>query len=55
LCNRAALARKFQVSRQTIMRARNLEISKYIGSVKGTFGSVEEIDGYIASERASWD
>jgi putative DNA-invertase from lambdoid prophage Rac len=51
----AALARKFQVSRQTIMRARNLEISKYIGSVKGTFGSVEEIDGYIASERASWD
>jgi putative DNA-invertase from lambdoid prophage Rac len=50
----AALARKFQVSRQTIMRARNLDISKYIGSMKGTFGSVEEIDGHIASERASW-
>ena len=51
----AALARKFKVSRQTIMRARNPDISKYIGSMKGTFGSVEEIDGYIASERASWD
>lgn len=44
----AALARKFQVSRQTIMRARKPDISKYIGSMKGTFGSVEEIDGYIA-------
>lgn len=35
-------------------RTKGLDISKYIGSMKGTFGSVEEIDAYIRNERASW-
>ena len=31
-----------------------VDISKYIGSMSGTFGSVEEIDEYIRKERESW-
>ena len=31
------------------------DISKYVGALKGTFGSVEEIDAYIRQERDSWD
>ena len=31
------------------------DITKYIGSMKGKFGSVEEIDAYIRNERDSWD
>ncbi len=36
-------------------RTKGVDIYKYIGSMKGTFGSVEEIDEYIRNERASWD
>ncbi len=32
-----------------------VDISKYIGIAKGTYGSVEEIDEYIRNERTSWD
>lgn len=39
----------------TQKRAKGTDISKYIGSMKGTFGNVEEIDEYIRNERASWD
>ena len=35
--------------------AKKVDISKYIGIAKGTFGSVEEIDEYVRNERASWD
>jgi len=35
--------------------AKGVDISKYIGIAKGTYGSVEEIDEYIRNERASWD
>ena len=31
------------------------DIGRYIGSMKGQFGSVEEIDAYIRNERDSWD
>ena len=31
------------------------DIAKYIGSMKGKFGGVEEIDAYIRNERDSWD
>lgn len=36
-------------------RKKGVDISKYIGSMKGAFGTVEEIDDYIRNERASWD
>ena len=36
-------------------KKKGIDISKYIGSMKGTFGSVEEIDEYIRNERASWE
>ena len=32
-----------------------IDISKYIGIAKGTYGSAAEIDEYIRNERASWD
>lgn len=32
-----------------------VDISKYIGSLKGLFGSQEEIDAYIRNERDSWE
>jgi bifunctional DNA-binding transcriptional regulator/antitoxin component of YhaV-PrlF toxin-antitoxin module len=32
-----------------------VDISKYIGSMKGMFGTAEEIDEYISNERSSWD
>jgi len=32
-----------------------VDISKYIGIAKGTYGSVKEIDQYIRNERALWD
>ena len=32
-----------------------VDISKYVGSMKGTFKSDKEIDEYIANERNSWD
>ena len=31
------------------------DIAKYIGSMKGKFGGVEEIDEYIRNERDLWD
>jgi bifunctional DNA-binding transcriptional regulator/antitoxin component of YhaV-PrlF toxin-antitoxin module len=36
-------------------RTKGVDISKYIGIAKGTFGSVEKIDEYIRNERATWD
>ena len=39
----------------TRKRTKGTDISKYIGSMKGTFGSVEDIDNYIRNERDSWD
>ncbi len=35
-------------------RTTSIDISKYIGIAKGTFGSVENIDEYIRNERSSW-
>jgi len=35
--------------------AEGVDISQYIGSMKGSFGSVDQIDAYIRNERASWD
>jgi len=35
--------------------ASGVDISKYIGSMRGKFGSVNEIDDYINKERNSWD
>ncbi len=31
-----------------------VDIRKYVGSMRGTFGSVEDTDAYLAGERASW-
>ncbi len=31
-----------------------VDIGKYVGSMRGTFGSVDDIDAYLAGERASW-
>ena len=31
-----------------------VDVSKYIGIAKGSFGSVQEIDDYIRNERSSW-
>lgn len=36
-------------------RTKGVDITKYIGSMKGTFGSADDIDEYIRNERASWD
>lgn len=36
-------------------RTKGVDISKYIGVAKGTFGSAESIDEYVRNERASWD
>ena len=38
-----------------ISRTKGVDISKYIGIAKGTYGSVEEIDEYIRNDRASWN
>lgn len=34
---------------------KKVDLSKYIGIAKGTYGSADEIDAYIRNERASWD
>ena len=35
---------------------RNMDISQYIGSMKGTYGATtQEMDQYIHKERHSWD
>ncbi|MEL6723214.1 MAG: AbrB/MazE/SpoVT family DNA-binding domain-containing protein [Pseudomonadota bacterium] len=36
-------------------RTKSIDISKYIGIAKGTFGSVKQIDDYIHNERNSWN
>ncbi len=36
-------------------KKKGVDISKYIGIAKGTYGSVEEIDEYIRNERDTWD
>ncbi len=33
----------------------SVDISDFIGSLKGLFGSQEEIDSYIRKERDSWE
>ena len=33
----------------------NLDISEFIGSMKGKFGDIEKVDDYIRNERTSWD
>lgn len=38
-----------------IPQRKSLDISEYIGSMRGMFGSIEEIDEYIHNERASWN
>lgn len=38
-----------------IQAHKGVDIGKYIGSMKGKFGDVEEIDAYIRNERDSWD
>lgn len=32
-----------------------VDITKYIGSMRGQFGEIEEIDAYICKQRKSWD
>ena len=34
---------------------KGIDIGRWIGVGKGTFGSVDEIDAFIRSERAQWD
>ena len=41
--------------RGQIQTHKGVDIGKYIGSMKGKFGGVEEIDAYIRNERDSWD
>ena len=41
--------------RRQIQGHKGIDIGKYIGSMKGKFGCVEEIDAYIRNERDSWD
>ena len=41
--------------RGQIQAHKGIDIGKYIGSMKGKFGGVEEIDAYIRNERDSWD
>ena len=35
--------------------AEPIDISAFVGSMKGEFGGVEEIDEYVKTERSSWD
>ena len=41
--------------RRQIQTHKGVDIGKYIGSMKGEFGGVKEIDAYIRNERDSWD
>jgi len=46
------------VSRKAVQKKQKrggVDISKYIGSAKGLFGSPEDVDAYIRSERDQWD
>ena len=56
----ATLKEKGQITlpaniRRQIQAHKGIDIGKYIGSMKGKFGGVEEIDAYIRNERDSWD
>lgn len=56
----ATLKEKGQITlpaniRRQIQAHKGADIGKYIGSMKGQFGGVEEIDAYIRNERESWD
>ena len=56
----ATLKEKGQITvpaniRRQIQAHKGVDIGKYIGSMKGQFGSVEEIDAYIRNERDSWN
>ena len=56
----ATLKEKGQITvpakiRRQIQAHKGVDIGKYIGSMKGKFGGVEEIDAYIRNERDSWD
>jgi len=37
-----------------ILRSKKRIASSYIGSAKGLFGSIEEVDRFISEERALW-
>lgn len=41
--------------RQGKAQTKGTDISKYIGSMKGAYGPVEQIDDYIRKERDSWN
>ena len=43
------------VTQPRTKQRKGADIGRYIGSMKGQFGSVEEIDEYIRNERDSWD
>lgn len=56
----ATLKEKGQITvpaniRRQIQAHKGVDIGKYIGSMKGQSGSVEEIDAYIRNERDSWN
>lgn len=56
----ATLKEKGQITvpaniRRQIQAHKGIDIGRYIGSMKGKFGGVEEIDAYIRNERDSWD
>lgn len=34
---------------------KKVDLSKYIGIAKGTYGTAQEIDAYVRNERASWE
>ena len=56
----ATLKEKGQITvpaniRRQVRAHTDIDIGKYIGSMKGKFGGVEEIDAYIRNERDSWD
>ena len=53
---RVVMTPQMQTGRQPQAKQRKgADIGRYIGSMKGKFGSVEEIDEYIRNERDSWD
>ena len=53
--NAGSIDKALEAEKPKKAKFKSVNIDKYIGSMSGTFGSVEEIDAYIANERASWD
>jgi len=48
------MKKAYEVFSKKILTSNKRIASSYIGSAKGLFGSVEEVDRFISEERSSW-